>query len=244
MFAAFLVAWQMAVVVFAIPPFLLPSPIAILSEILSPSIPWISNTIATTYEALIGFALAIIFGIGFAVLMALSEKLKRISYPFIITAQVVPKLAFIPILFIWLGFSDLPRIITVFLVCFFPIIIDSFTGLVLIEPDMIDLVRSYTSSKMDLLLKAMIPSALPNIFAGLKVSITLAVIGALVAEFVSSNKGLGFLIISAQVQLDTTLAFAAATLLVFVGLILYVALEVLERFLVPWRTEGISSRLA
>lgn len=240
-----MIVWQIVVTVFAIPSFLLPSPSKIIAELLNPSNQWIKNTSATVYESLAGFLVAVVLGLGLAILMTLSERIRILIYPFVITAQVIPKLAFIPILFIWLGFSDFPRIVTVFLVCFFPVVVDSLAGLVSVEPDMVDLVRSYTPSRIDLLRKALFPTALPNIFAGLKVSITLAVIGALVAEFVSSNQGLGFLIISAQVQLDTTLAFAAATLLVAVGLVLYVALEILERIMIPWKSNSsVSTRSA
>ena len=244
LFVALMIIWQVVVTAFAIPSFFLPAPSRIIADLLNPSYQWFKNTSATVYEAVAGFFLAVVLGLGLAVLMTLSERLRVLIYPFVITAQVIPKLAFIPILFIWLGFtSDFPRIFTVFLVCFFPVVVDSLAGMVSVEPDMVELVRSYTPSKIDLLRKALFPTALPNIFAGLKVSITLAVIGALVAEFVSSNQGLGFLIISAQVQLDNTLAFAAATLLVAVGLLLYIALELLERLMVPWKAHGsISTR--
>ena len=234
-FVIFIAVWQLIVSLLNIPTFLLPPPNKILASLLNPSDAWGINAYVTVYESLVGFGIAVVVGIGLAIVMVLSKKVSLVIYPFVIAAQVVPKIAFVPILFIWMGFNDWPRIVTVFLVCFFPIVIDTMTGLYSIEPDTIDLIRSFSRRRLDLLSKAMFPSALPNVFSGLKVAITLAVIGALVAEFVSSNRGLGFLIISAQVQLDTTLAFAAATLLIIIGFILYITIEVLEKVLVPWK---------
>ena len=242
-FIAILIVWQLAVPALGIPTYLLPTPRQIVAAMLNPSIPWWPSILVTTYEALFGFVIAVAFGIGLAILMSISERMRLVAYPYVITAQVVPKLAFIPILFIWIGFNLTPKIVTVFLVCFFPIVVDSLTGLLSIEPDMVDLVRTYSPSRLHLLRKAMIPIALPSIFTGLKVSITLAVIGALVAEFVSSNEGLGYLIITSQAQLNTTLSFAAATVLVVLGLILYIALELIERLLLPWQERGsVSAR--
>lgn len=242
LFIAFLVIWQLAVPALKIPTFELPTPSQIISSMLNKSIHWEQSILITTYESLLGFAMSVVFGIGLAILMAISARTRLVSYPFVITAQVLPKLAFIPILFIWFGFNLTPKILTVFLVCFFPVVIDSLTGLLSIQPDMVDLVRTYSPSRLQLLRKAMIPTALPHIFTGLKVSITLAVIGAIVAEFVSCNNGLGCLIITSQSQLNTTLAFAAATYLVIIGLILYIALEIIERLMVPWQERGPTSR--
>lgn len=234
-FAAIFIVWQLGVTMFAIPSFLLPSPLSIILRLMNPSIQWGRDLLVTSYEILVGFLLAVVFGIGAATLMILSERVRLVMHPVLVVAQIIPKIAFVPILFIWMGFNDLPRITTVLLVCFFPIVIDTLTGFSLVEPDMVDLVRSYSPSKFDLLTKAMFPTALPSVFSGMKVSITTAVIGALIAEFVSSNSGLGFIIISAQTELDTSLAFAAATLIILLGLIFYCVLEVLERLTIRWK---------
>ncbi len=237
--ALIVAGWQAYVTFEKVPSFLLPAPSAIVGLLLDPSIPWAQNTLVTAYEAVAGFLLAALFGILTAMPMALSRKAAAIAYPLVIAAQVTPKLAFVPILFIWLGFSDLPRIITVFLVCFFPVLIDTMVGFTSIGSDMLDLVRLQTRSRWDLLVKAMLPNALPNIFSGLRVSATLAVVGAVVAEFVSSSQGLGFLIIAAQTQLNTTFAFAAAAILVALGFMLYEAVELAERIIVPWRSNAV-----
>jgi NitT/TauT family transport system permease protein len=241
-FGGILIIWQLYVTSFRVPSFLLPPPSAILSRLFDGTIPWPQSAFVTTYEALVGFTLAAAFGVLIAVPMVLSKRLAIVAYPFIIAAQVMPKLAFVPILFIWLGFNDIPRVLTVFLVCFFPVVIDTVAGLSSLDPDMADLVRLQSPRKIDLLTKAMFPHALPSIFAGLKVSATLAMVGAVVAEFVSSNQGLGFLIVSAETQLNTALAFAAATILVVLGFLLYAAVELAERLVVPWKTDAVRGR--
>ncbi len=240
--AAFLVLWQLLVPILRVPSFLLPTPSAIAAQLANPSIPWLRHTAATLYESMAGFALAAVLGIGLAVPMALWRRFSLVSYPFVVAAQVVPKMAFVPILFIWLGFGFLPRVVTVFLVCFFPIVVDTVAGLSSLGGDTVDMVRLHTRSRLDLFRRAMFPNALPSIFAGLKVAATLAVVGAVVSEFVSSSEGLGYLIISAQLELNTSLAFAAAAILVAVGFLIYAAVEVAERVLVPWRSESAVRR--
>jgi NitT/TauT family transport system permease protein len=230
-----IVLWQVLVPIARVPEFILPVPTEILATLLSPSIPWPMHTLSTLTEALLGFLLAVAAGVPLAVLISTSRGFKSVVEPLLVAAQLVPKVAFVPILFLWIGLNITPRILTVFLVCFFPIVVDTTAGLGLAEQDMIDLVRSYNPSKVVLLKKVLFPTALPNMFAGLKVSITLAILGAVVAEFVSSDMGLGFLIYSAQNTLDTKLAFASLALLILMGFLLYGAVLGLERLLVPWR---------
>ncbi len=231
-----LVALQLLLPVLKVPTFIFPLPSQVLSLLLSSNIPWATHTWVTLSEAIYGYGLAVVFGISLAIVIHLSKALRIILEPIVLAAQVMPKIAFVPILFLWLGLNFLPRMLTVFLVCFFPIVIDTTAGLGMADRDMLDLVRSFNSSRLVLLRKVSFPSALPSIFAGLKISITLALLGAIVAEFVSSSQGLGYLIFSAQTQLDTTLAFASATILVLLGFLLYGVLLIIERLAVPWRS--------
>jgi NitT/TauT family transport system permease protein len=233
--ASILVFLQATLPLTGVPQFVLPLPSTVISRIMSPAIPWAAHSMVTLSEALGGFALAVAIGIPLAVATSLSRVFARIVEPLIVADQVAPKIAFVPILFLWLGLNPLPRILTVFLVCLFPIVIDTASGLASVELDMIDMVRSFNASKLALLEKVSLPTALPSIFSGLKISITLAMVGAVVAEFVSSSAGLGYLILSAQTQLDTALAFAAASLLILMAFLLYAAVLVLERLVVPWR---------
>jgi len=226
---------QLLLPVLKVPSFIFPLPSTVLSLLLSSRIPWATHTWTTLSEALYGYGLAVVLGISLAVLIHLSRILRSILEPIVLAAQVMPKVAFVPILFLWLGLNFLPRVLTVFLVCFFPIVIDTTAGLGMADRDMVDLVRSFTSSRLVMLSKVSFPSALPSIFSGLKISITLALLGAIVAEFISSDTGLGYLIFSAQTQLNTTLAFASAGILVLLGFLLYGVLLGVERVAIPWR---------
>lgn len=233
---AILVLLQLLLPILKVPPYIFPLPSSVLSLLLASNIPWSTHTLATLLEAVYGYALAVSLGIAIAVLIHESRILRSILEPIMLAAQVMPKVAFVPILFLWLGLNFLPRVLTVFLVCFFPVVIDTTAGLGLADRDMLDLVRSFNSSRLILLRKVSFPTALPDIFAGLKISVTLALLGAVVAEFVSSNEGLGYLIFSAQTQLNTTVAIASATILVLLGFLLYGILLVAERLVVPWRS--------
>ncbi len=226
---------QVALPYLHVPSIFVPLPSSVLSLLASPRIPWLEHSEITLYEALGGFLLAVAFGIPLAIVMHFFRPLKMVLSPIILAAQVAPKIALVPVLFLWLGFAPLPRVLTVFLVCFFPVVVDTETGLASVEPEMVQLVRSFNSSTLDLIRKVSFPTALPSVFSGLKVSITLAMVGAVVAEFVQSSSGLGYLILSAQANLDTTLAFAAVTILVVLSLMLYAAILLVEWTVVTWR---------
>lgn len=181
-----------------------------------------------------GFAVATVAGVALAVGIAFSRLLRSVFEPLIVAAQLVPKAALIPILFLWFGFDVIPRLVAVFLVCFFPIVIASAAGFAAVDSDLEDLVRSYSSSRSVLLRKVVFPSALPSIFAGLKIGIVLAPVGAIIAEFISSQAGLGFLILAGESQLDTTLVFAATTVLIIGSFLLYGLVLIAERLIIPW----------
>jgi NitT/TauT family transport system permease protein len=223
-----IVLLQFLISAFRIPEIFIPLPSAVISLLLNSKIPWLMHTEVTLYEATGGFLLAILFGIPVAIVLNLSRSLRTLVEPLLLAAQVAPKVALVPILFLWLGFSPLPRIITVFLVCFFPIVIDTETGLASVNNDMIDLVRLYTPSRLKLVSKVSFPTALPSVFSGLKIAVTLAVVGAVIAEFVSSSSGLGYLILSAEANVNTTLAFASIGVLIFLSLLMYGAVMLAE----------------
>ncbi len=228
-------ALQLIIPLLHIPSYILPVPTSVFAQFTTGRIPWVEHTVATLEEVLAGFLLAVVGGIALAVGMVLSRPLRAVIEPLVVAAQVMPKVAFAPILFLWLGLNIMPRILTVFLVCFFPIVVDAVAGFESSEREMLDLVTSFDSSKLVLLRKVQFPSALPSIFAGLRVAAGLALVGAVVAEFISSSSGLGFLILSSQVSLNTPLMFAAAAELVLMGFLFYGSVALLERLLVPWR---------
>lgn len=229
-----IVLWQTLEPLAHIPAFILPLPSAVFALLISPKIHWVYNAYITLSESLLGFALATVVGVALSVGIAFSRLLRSIVEPLIVAAQVIPKVAFIPLLFLWFGIDVIPRLIAVFLVCFFPVVIASTAGFAAVDEDLIDLVRSFNNSKLLLLQKVFFPSALPSIFAGLKIAIVLAPVGAVVAEFISSSSGLGYLILAGQANLNTTLVFASATVLILGSFLLYAGVLVAERLVIPW----------
>jgi NitT/TauT family transport system permease protein len=188
----------------------------------------------TLYETFVGFILAVIVGVVAAALIVVIPGLRDIVMPLLIIAQIVPKVAIAPILLIWFGYGLLPKVVIAFLVAFFPVVVNTAAGLAAVEKELLDLGHSLEASRWQIFWKFRIPSALPDLFSGMKIAITLAVIGAVIGEFVGGNRGLGYLIIIANQELDTPLAFAALFILSAAGILLYAAVEVAERLLIPW----------
>jgi len=233
--AAFAVAaWEAAVLVLRIPAIIVPPPFEVALALVDRSVDWPHHIAVTALEIVAGFAAAVVLGIGLAVVLVMSQFLARVVLPWVLLAQIVPKIAFAPILFLTFGYNQLPTVIITFLVAFFPMVIDTAAGLGSLDPRMKDLLRSFQGSRWDVLWKAQFPASLPFIFSGLKVSSTLAVVGANVAEFVSARAGLGFLIINSQVTFNASLAFAAATYLILLGVAFYALIVALERWTLPW----------
>jgi NitT/TauT family transport system permease protein len=167
-------------------------------------------------------------------MIAYSRFLERTIYPILLGLNAVPKIAIAPILILWMGFGYGPKILVSFLLCVFPIVIATATGLKQTPAELVELSRSLCSSRWQAFAKFRFPSALPEIFIGLKVAISLAVIGAVIGEFVGSSEGLGWVIIQSGANVDTPLAFASMALLAVMSVVLFYALVALERLLVPW----------
>ncbi|HEU4437890.1 MAG TPA: ABC transporter permease [Methylomirabilota bacterium] len=238
---AAVVAWEAATRVFRVPRFIMPAPSAILGEGWDWRYRFIEHTWVTLYETLGGFALSMAVGVPLAVLIVYSPTLRLALYPLIILAQSVPKIAIAPVLLLMLGFGEFPKMVVAFLVAFFPVVVDTATGLAATPPELLDLSRSYRASRFKTFLKVRLPLALPFIFAGAKVAITLAVIGAVVGEFVGSDKGLGYVILSATSYWKTELAFSAMIILSLMAIVLFAAVSLVERLVCPWlnpETEG------
>lgn len=233
--ALVIVVWQIATTVFDIPDYLLPPPTAIAEEMVREIGTLWSHGLVTLWEVLVGFALSVVIAIPLAILIVYSVAAERALYPLLIVSQVVPKVSVAPLFVVWLGFGVQPKVIIVFLIAFFPIVIDTIVGLRSVDEDMIDLVRSMGAGPVKTFRKIRLPAALPNIFGGLKVAITLAVVGALVAEFVGSDEGLGYLLLVATGQLNAELLFASIVFLSAMGMILFLAIEVAERLLLGAR---------
>ena len=228
--------WELAIRVFRVPNFIMPTPSAILGEGWEWRYRFIGHTWVTLYETLGGFALSIAVGVPLAVLIVYSPALRRALYPLIVLAQSVPKIAVAPVLLLVLGHGEIPKVIVAFLVAFFPVVVDTATGLAATPPELLDLSRSYRASAFKTFLKVRLPMAMPFVFAGAKVAITLSVIGAVVGEFVGSDQGLGYVILSATSYWKTELAFSSMILLSVMAIALFAAVSLVERLVCPWLT--------
>ena len=229
-----LAVWEVATRAFRVPRFIMPAPSAILGEGWEWRYRFIGHTWVTLYETLGGFALSMVVGVPLAVLIVYSPTLRRGIYPLIILAQSVPKIAIAPVLLLVLGYGEIPKMVVAFLVAFFPVVVDTATGLAATPPELLDLSRSYRASAFKTFLKVRLPMALPFIFAGAKVAITLSVIGAVVGEFVGSDKGLGYVILSSTSYWKTEVAFSAMILLSLMAIVLFAAVSLVERVVCPW----------
>jgi NitT/TauT family transport system permease protein len=230
--------WWLATIVFDWQPFLVPNPKDVWNELVAQRHLLPGHVEATLIETLEGFALAIALGIPVAVAIAYSRLLESTIYPVLIALNAIPKIAVAPLLVIWMGFGPGPKVTMVVLICFFPIVISTATGLKSTPVEFVDLVRSLAASPLQQFVKVRFPAALPFVFVGLKVAISLAVIGAVVGEFVGATKGLGYVIVASGQNANTSLAFAAIVLLSLMSILLFYALVIAERLLVPWADQG------
>ena len=233
-FVALIALWQILVPALHVPKYLLPTPLEIAGRMVSAWPALWTNLLVTLREVLFGFALAVIVSIPLAMLLAYSPVLESIAYPVLVFLQIIPKIALAPLLVVWFGFGIQSKILITFLLCFFPIVVDSIAGFKSVPPPLLQLASSMRAKPLALFFKIRLPAALPNIFAGLKVSIALATTAAIVGEFVGADQGLGYLLQRANGDLDTELLFAAICLLSAMGLILYFVVEIVERYAIPW----------
>lgn len=231
---AFLVVWQIAVTVLEVPTYLLPAPTEIIVSIRDNFSDLLQHGWVTTYEMVLGYLMAIAISVPLAVAITASPRFDRFITPILLFSQTIPKIAIAPLFLVWFGFGPFPKILVAFLISFFPIVIDTTIGLKSVSPEMLDLVRSMGATKLQVFLKIRLPTSLPYMFGGLKVAATLAVVGAIVGEFVGADKGLGYLLLIANSYLDTPLLFAAIVGLTTLGIILFYIIEGLERLLIPW----------
>jgi NitT/TauT family transport system permease protein len=228
------IVWAAAVQVFAIPDYLLPAPLDVVRRIARDWHVLARHAVFTLQAVLIGFCAGVLVGVPLAFAVVMSRSVERVMMPFLVMSQTIPKVAIAPILVVWLGFGIMPKIAVVFLITFFPIVVSTVVGLKSVESDMIDLVRSMGAQSWKIMLRVRGPSALPQMFAGFKIAICLSVVGAIVGEFVGSDKGLGYLLLTSTGTLDGTLVWAALFVLIAMGIILFAIVSKLERLAIPW----------
>ena len=236
-FVVLLLVWEFLVWFLEIQRFILPAPSDIFKEMVLLPGYLLDNTWVTLEETLLGFLLSVLVGIPLAVVIALNRFLQNTIYPLIIWFQAIPKVAIAPIFLIWMGVGIHTNVLIGFTIAFFPIVVSTTTGLHAVEPEMLDLVRSLSGTKFQQFRMVRFPSALPFIFTGLKVSVTLSVIGAVIGEFVGAEKGLGVLILQAGDQLRTAFSFASLFILSAIAMLLFGLVVLLEKVLIPWHTE-------
>lgn len=229
-----LALWQWACVEFKIPTAALPTPGQVAVAGVQRWDLLLSEGWVTLKETLYGFGLALAFGIPIAVAVANSETLNLMFSPLLIALQSVPKVALAPILLVWLGTGIESKLAIAWLVAFFPIVVDTSAGLQSTPRELLELARSLRASRWQIFAKVQFPAALPFVVTGSKVAVTLAVIGAVIGEFIGSSEGLGYLLLSATSQINTPLAFAALFALAALGILAYLLIVAVEWMLTPW----------
>lgn len=228
------VLWDLVIRVFDIKPYLVPTPWAVAKELVNEWPMLWRETLPTLYATLGGFAASVVVGVPVAMWISYSRLVESFVYPLLVFSQSIPKVAIAPLFVVWFGFGIVPKVIAAFLLGFFPVVVATVQGFKSVEADVIDLARSMGSSPLKVFLKFRLPTALPSIFSGLKVSVTLAVVGAVVGEFVGSNSGIGYVLQKANGTFNLPLMFAGLVILSMVGVLLFLAIELVERALMPW----------
>ncbi|MGF1622422.1 MAG: ABC transporter permease [Rhodomicrobiaceae bacterium] len=229
---AALAVWQAAADLGGLPAYILPSPIETLATLGNPNNHWMSNTLVTATEIVSGFLLAVVIGVTIALVFSWSRWLFIFGMPLLVSLNMIPKVALGPIIIVWFSYGIMTNALIAFAICFFPIVITTARGLSEIEPEMLYLARTLNASKWQIFRKIQFPGSLPYLFSGMKVSAVLAVAGAIVGEFIGSERGLGYLMLQVQINLDTATMFMAVLLITAIGVLLYGAVALLEFILV------------
>lgn len=234
----FFLLWEILVRVLHVKEFVLPTPSGALVHLFLPqpdaNYNWKLHISTTIYEFIISFVVTGIIGVGLSIMMIWSKAIRNLLMPAFIFINSLPIIAIAPIILLWLGYGLKTNILIAFLVSFFPVVVNTVTGLDDIEDDLLDLVRYLNASKWQIFYKIRIPNALPYIFSGLKICATMSVMGAIVGEFIGSDRGLGYIIINSQYAMDTPPIFSSLIVISFAGAVMYSLVVLLERMCMPW----------
>jgi NitT/TauT family transport system permease protein len=225
-------AWYLFVEIGKVPKFVMPSPQATLAALFSGSYRWFDNIAVTAVEIYGGYILAVAVGVAIALSFSWSRVWEDAMMPVLVSLNMIPKVALGPLIIVWFSYGMLPNMLIAFSIGVFPIVLTTARGLREVEPELLDLVRTLRGSKWQIFTKIQLPGALPYIFSGMKVAAVLAVAGAIVGEFLGSDKGLGYLMLQVQVTLDTAAMFMAVILITLLGVLLYGIVLLLERLMV------------
>jgi len=231
---AVILVWHAVTTWLGVPGWLLPSPKAVVMAAYQHQALFPKHTAVTIAETLLGLGVSLAVGVPLAIVIVWSPFLRRTIYPLILGLQSVPKVALAPLFLVWIGYGMPSKVVIVASIAFFPILVDTVTGLAIVERDLLDMVKVLRASTFQTFMKIRIPSAMPYFFSGTKVAVTLAVIGAVVGEFVGSDEGLGYLIMVSGSQLNTAMVFVSLLILSVMGAILFELVEAVQRLTCPW----------
>ena len=230
---AIMIIWEFWVKIFGIQQWLLPAPSAIFLEMFESRDLFLMHTLVTITEVTLGFIIALAVGILLAGVISYSNIVERVAYPFVIASQTVPVIVIAPLLLIWIGYGMLPKIIVVVLISFFPIVVNTVDGLKSTDTEMMNMLRTLGASKQQQFFKVRVPYSIPFLFSGMRIAITLSVIGAVIGEWVGSSAGLGYLMIRSAPQFLTDRVFASIIILSIMGITLFFLVVLIEKMFVP-----------
>lgn len=228
----FLALWQIAVMAGGIPRFILPTPIETFATLSEGHYNWVAHIWASTSAIVVGYVLAVVVGVALAVLFVWTPGAYSTAMPLLVTLNMVPKVAMAPLIILWLGYGLLPNIVLGFIISFFPILLTTYRGLIEVEPDLLNLVKSLKGNRWQLFYKIQLPGSLPYLFSGMKVGSILAVAGVVVGEFIASDVGLGYFLLIQQNMLNTPAMMMSLILITMLGMILYGLVLLMEYVMV------------
>jgi NitT/TauT family transport system permease protein len=225
----FCVVWEVACIVMKIPDYIVPTPHRVVQKIIESGSLLYTHSLTSMAEIVLGFVLASVCALICAIAMVHSRRVEAVLEPFLVVSQVVPKVALAPLFIIWFGHGILPKIIIAMLIAFFPVLVNAVVGLRSIDAEILELMESIAANKRQTFWRVRLPNSLPYIFPALKVAALLSIVGAMVGEFVGSDRGLGYLMIIGDVNLDTDLLFASLVVVTVFGMIVYAVIEAFEK---------------
>ena len=230
--------WEAACRLFDVPEFVLPTPSRSIAALIEYRAAMWHNAFYTFWVTLLGFALAVVFGLALGLVTGASALVYRAIYPLLVGFNSIPKVAIVPVLVVWFGIGTVPAVLTAFTISFFPIVVNVATGLATLEPELRDVLRALGARKIDILLKVGIPRSLPYFFASLKVAVTLAFVGTVISETVAGNAGMGHLMLTASSSFRVPLVFAGLLVIAAMGVGMYAVFALVERRFVGWAFRG------
>ncbi|MGI4797680.1 MAG: ABC transporter permease [Janthinobacterium lividum] len=238
--------WEFVVRAFGIEQFVLPSPVATFESMWQWRGPLFENAMQTLFTSILGFLLAVVGGLVLGCAIGGSTLVYAALYPMLIGFNAIPKVAVVPILVIWFGIGTVPAVITAFLLSFFPIVVNVATGIATVEPELRDVMRALGAGPLDIILKIGLPRAMPYFFASLKIAVSVAFVGSILAETIAANSGIGHLMVVASSRFDVPLVFAALLVTSALGVAMYLVAAFVERRMTGWtvRTEPGTAAIA